>query len=149
MIDRVLALAMLLVGAIYLTQAVRMPLGTTAQPGPGFYPTLVGAFACVVALVIVALAVRRSCGDEPATREAEPENRRGVALAIVTLAGFCLLMPWVGYPMAALLFVGVMLRQLGAGWGGALITAVLSAEGSYYLFAGLLGVTLPRGYWPH
>ena len=26
---------------------------------------------------------------------------------------------------------------------------LLSAEGSYYLFAGLLGVTLPQGFWPH
>jgi hypothetical protein len=29
------------------------------------------------------------------------------------------------------------------------LTALLSAEVSYYLFAILLGVTLPRGFWPH
>ena len=150
MTERVVALAMLLASAIYLIQALRMPLGAAARPGPGFYPVAVGVFACVVALVIGALAFRRA-ETAAAAEEAEtaPEDRRRVWLTVVTLAGFCLLLPWIGYPLAALLFVATLLRQLGAGWRGALLAAALSAEGSYYLFAGLLGVTLPRGLWPH
>jgi hypothetical protein len=108
----------------------------------------VGAFACVVGLVIVALAFRRS----PALKrggDAEAVKTRPVWLAVATLAGFCGLLPWIGYPLAALLFVGTLLLQLGAGWKTALLAAVLSAEGSYYLFATLLGVLLPQGLWPH
>jgi hypothetical protein len=150
MIERVIALAMLVAGALYLMQALRMPLGAAARPGPGFYPAAVGAFACVVALVVVALAFRpaktAAAPDEP---EGMPDDRRRVWLTVVTLAGFCLVLPWIGYPLAALLFVTATLRQLGAGWGGAVLTALLSAEGSYYLFAGFLGVTLPQGFWPH
>ena len=150
MIERVVALAMLVVSAIYLVQALRMPLGAVARPGPGFYPAAVGAFAGVVALVLLTLTLRRRervAATED--REAAPEDRRRVWLAVATLAVFCLLLPWVGYPLAALLFTAAMLRQLGAGWRGALLIALVSAEGSYYLFAGLLGVTLPRGLWPH
>jgi len=144
------ALAMLVASAVYLVQALRMPLGAAARPGPGFFPVAVGVFACVVALVLVALAVRR-VERAPAAEDAAatPEDRRRVWLAVVTLAAFCLVLPWVGYPLAALLFVAAMLLQLGAGWRGAVLTALVSAEGSYYLFAGLLGVTLPRGLWPH
>lgn len=148
MAERIVALAMLVASAVYLTQALRMPLGAAARPGPGFYPVGVGAFACVVGLVIVALAFRRS----PALRhgeDAEAVTTRPVWLAVATLAGFCGLLPWIGYPLAALLFVGTLLLQLGAGWKTALLAAVLSAEGSYYLFATLLGVLLPQGLWPH
>jgi len=138
------------VSAVYLFQALRMPLGGAARPGPGFYPAAVGVFACLVALVVTAVAFRpraRTVRDD--APDGTPEDRRRVWLAVGTLSVFCLAMPWIGYPLAALLFVAALLRQLGAGWGGSLLAAALSAEGSYYLFAGLLGVTLPRGVWPH
>ena len=145
-----MALVMLLVSAIYLTQALRLPLGAAARPGPGFYPVGVGAFACVVALVVVALAFRRASAGAPDDDPlAGPAERRRVGWAVFTLAAFCLVLPWIGYPLAALLFVGALLRELGAGWRMTALAAVLSAEGSYYLFANLLGVLLPRGLWPH
>jgi hypothetical protein len=150
MTERIVALAMLLASAVYLTQALRMPLGTAARPGAGFYPVGVGVFAGVVALVLTVIAFRRAALAPPAeSAGTEPGDRRSVLLAVVTLAGFCLLMPWAGYPLTALLFMAALLLQLGAGWRAALIAAVLSAEGSYYLFAIVLGVTLPRGLWPH
>lgn len=151
MVERIVALAILVVSGIYLLQALRMPLGSAARPGAAFYPVAVGVFACIVALVVTALAFRRPGNHAPAEVEEETsaDGRRQVWLAVVTLGGFCLLLPWIGYPLAALVFVATLLRQLGAGWRRALLTAVLSAEGSYYLFAILLGATLPRGLWPH
>lgn len=151
MIERIVALALLVTSATYLFYALRMPLGAAARPGPGFYPAGVGAFACGVALVLTAIAFRRAtvAGRALDTTETLPDSRRRVWLAVATLAGFTLFMPWIGYPLAALLFVAALLRQLGAGWGPALLAAVLSAEGSYYLFAVLLGVILPSGFWPH
>ena len=150
MVERATALTLLAVSAVYLVQALRMPLGAAARPGPGFYPVAVGVFACGVALVVTAVAFRaRACPVEADSPDATPEDHRRVWVAVGMLAVFCLSMPWIGYPLAALLFVAVLLRQLGAGWGGSLLAAALSAEGSYSLFAGLLGVTLPRGLWPH
>ena len=149
MTERIVALAMLAAGAVYLTQALRMPLGAAARPGPGFYPVGVGVFACVVALVVVALTFRAPAGASRRDWDGGSLERRQVGIAVATLAGFCFLLPWIGYPLAALLFVGTLLLELGAGWRRALLTAVLSAEGSYYLFATLLGVTLPQGFWFH
>jgi len=147
--ERVVALVTLAASGLYLTLALRMPLGTAARPGAAFYPVAVGAFACVVALVSTALAFRRPAGGPADAPESAATERRQVGLAVATLAGFCLLMPWIGYPLAALLFIGALLRELGAAWGVTVLTALLSAEVSYYLFAILLGVTLPRGFWPH
>ncbi len=61
------------------------------------------------------------------------------------LIGFCLLLPWIGYSLAALLFTGLLLRGLGARWSAAAAIAAVSALGSYYVFGVLLGVPLPRG----
>ena len=151
MVERVVALAVLSVSGAYLAYALRMPLGTMARPGAGFYPVAVGAFACGVALVVTAMAFRRAAagGGVIEATEATDDGPRPVWPAAATLAGFTLFMPWLGYPLAALLFVAALLRQQGAGWRSTLLAAVLSAEGSYYLFAILLGVTLPQGLWPH
>ena len=51
--------------------------------------------------------------------------------------------------LVAFAFVGFLLRALGGrGWVVIVMTALLSAVLSYYLFAVLLGVPLPRGPWP-
>ena len=63
------------------------------------------------------------------------------------LVAFCLALPWIGYPAAALAFVTVVLRYLGSRWTTALLAGVLSSAISYALFAVLLDVPLPRGLW--
>jgi len=47
------------VSTLYLTQALKLPLGTAAKPGAGFSPMAVGVFACVVPLPAGASPVRR------------------------------------------------------------------------------------------
>src|SRR5438094_9604767 len=104
MAERVVALVMLLASGLYLTQALRMPVGTAARPGPAFYPVAVGVLACAVVLVVIATAFRRSAPVVAAEPEdATAAERRHVGLTVATLAGFCLLLPWIGYPLAALL----------------------------------------------
>jgi putative tricarboxylic transport membrane protein len=145
--ERVLALATLLGGGLFLTQALGLPYGSAARPGAGFFPTLVAVFACAVGFV----ATVRSFLVAPRTaRRAmplEPEPRARVIVAVVLLLAFCAFLPWIGYPLAAAGFVALLLRRLGASSKAAALTAVLSAAGSYFLFAFLLDVPLPRGLW--
>jgi putative tricarboxylic transport membrane protein len=149
MIERVVPLIVLVGTGIYLSQALSLPIGTTAQPGPGFFPVAVAAFACVVGLAATAIAFRTSVPARAGTAaDAEdPMRRRRVVGAEAALAAFCLVLPWIGYLLAAFGFVAVVLQRLGSRWSAALTTAALSAGGSYYLFAVLLDVPLPRGPW--
>jgi hypothetical protein len=142
--DRAWTLGLLAAGGAYLAAALTFPLGTVARPGPGFFPVGVGIFLCLVAAALVVAAFR---GQAVATAPSLQAGGGGRVVATVTgLVGFCLLMPWIGYPVCALLFVALLLRRLGgAGWIGAVVTAVLSAIVSYYAFAVLLGVPLPAG----
>ena len=149
MVARLVPLVILAVFGFYLAQAMRLPFGTAAKPGAGFYPVAVAVFACVVALVAGA---RAFLSPQPVRAAAlsgatDPARRRRVAGAVGALAVFCLTLPWIGYPIAAFGFVSVVLWGLGGRWQAALLTGALGSAGSYYLFAVLLGVPLPRWPW--
>ena len=144
MVERLLALAVLAASGVYLANAWPLPLGTAARPGAGFFPLSVGVFGAAVALIWVLRAIRRA----PAAAEGlvvPEESRRRVAAATGVLVGYCLFLPWMGYPLAAFLFVGLLLRWLGARWTAAFAIALACALASYYVFAVLLEVPLPRG----
>jgi hypothetical protein len=149
MVDRVVPLAIVVAAGFYLTQALALPFGSIARPGAGFYPVVVAVFACVVGLGATAKAfmTARDAGVAAPAERLDAAARGRVAASVLALTGFCLLMPWIGYPLAALAFVAVVLKRLGGGWAAALTIAVLSAALSYYLFAVLLDVPLPRGPW--
>ena len=144
MVERLLAVAVLVAGLVYLVNAWSLPLGTAARPGAGFYPLAVGVFGAAAILAWLASALRGS--PSAAGVGAIAVDARGRVLATAgLLVGFCVALPWAGYPAAAFLFTGLLLRGLGAGWTTALTIGAASALVSYYGFGTLLGVPLPRG----
>ena len=145
MIDRLAALAVLAAAAAYLAGALPLPRGVSARPGPGFFPLLVGVFSCLAAAGFVVETFRRVPLRAPAGAGLPADARMRALATAGALVAFVLLLPWVGYPGVTLLFVATMLRSLGGSWTLALATAVASAAGSYYLFASVLSVPLPKG----
>jgi putative tricarboxylic transport membrane protein len=143
--ERWWALGFLVASGAYLAASLGFPLGSVAKPGPGFFPVGVGAFLCLAA---AALAVMRGRGPRAAARDPGllADARGRVTATVAGLVGFCLLLPWAGYPTCAFLFVALLLRWLGgAGWPGVVITAAASALVTYYVFGVVLGVPLPAG----
>src|SRR5882672_5688421 len=147
MLARAVPLVLLAAAGVYLAFALRLPFGAAARPGAGFYPVIIAVFAVIVALAATASAFRDVPRGEADAAELDGAARRRVVISVVALAAFCLALPWVGYPAAALAFVTVVLRYLGARWTTALLTGALSSAASYGLFAVLLDVPLPRGPW--
>ena len=145
MTERLLALVVVAASGAYLLSAWPLPAGTTARPGAGFFPLGVGAFGAVLALVWTVSVFRRAPASGAADRRAPGEGLGRVVATAGSLAGFCLLLPYAGYPVAALVFAAVLLRWLGAGWRSALVIGLASAALSYYLFGVVLSVPLPRG----
>ena len=152
MIERVLALAFLAASGVYVANAWTLPLGTAARPGAGSYPLAVGIFGGAVALAWVVVSLRRaragpdleSAAGPPAKPRDAAAGRR-VAITAGLLIAFCWLLPVAGYPVAAFLFVALLLRGLNAGWTSAALIALLTAAASHYVFGTLLGVPLPAG----
>ncbi len=158
MLERVVALVTVVGGGIYLSQALALPFGSVERPGAGFFPVVVAVFTCIVGAIVTVQAFRGGgttaqmggsggSGTGPPVRENTPERRSRVVTGVVLLVAFCLLLPRVGYPLLAFAFVAVFLRRLGSSWRGAALLGALSAGVSYYLFAVLLDVALPRGPW--
>lgn len=143
MAHRLAALVVLLAGGAYLVAALPLPRGVAARPGAGFFPMLVGVFFCLAAATFVVETFRRA-PVRAVSDIAAGARRRALSTAAV-LVGFVLLLPWLGYPAVTFLFVATMLRALGGSWTLAVVTALTSAVGSYYLFAMVLSVPLPKG----
>jgi putative tricarboxylic transport membrane protein len=143
MVERLLAVALLAAVLVYLGSAWSLPMGTTARPGAGFYPLVVGIFGTLALLGWLALTLRGGRGGGAVAVAADARGRVLATAALLT--GFCLALPWTGYPLAALLFTALLLRGLGAGTVTALVVGVAGALVSYYGFGALLGVPLPRG----
>jgi hypothetical protein len=147
MTERLAAVAFLAASAAYTAGAWTFPHGTAVRPGPGFFPLAVGGFLCAVALVFAASAFRGAAAGAPRPSAApEPGARGRVGVTALALVGFCLLVPWAGYPLVAFLFVTVLIKRLGdTRWVVALLVGVACAAASAYVFGSLLGVPLPRG----
>jgi putative tricarboxylic transport membrane protein len=143
--ERACALGILVLSGAYLVGSLGFPAGTFARPGPGFFPVAVGVFLCGAAAVLT-VTLGRGLRSASVVADAPAEARARVAATVVALVGFCLLLPWGGYPICAFVFVALLLRRLGdTGWVGALVTAGLAAVVTFYVFGVLLGVPLPRG----
>jgi hypothetical protein len=159
MLERLVAFTLLAAIGVYLASAWGLPRGTIERPGPGFYPVAVGLFGAAAALTWVVSTLRRPVGappvaaaglPAPAAAQAtpaldHPAARKRVIVTGALLVGFCLALPWIGYPPAAFAFVLLALRGMGAGWLPALSIGLITAGASYYVFGILLGVPLPGG----
>lgn len=142
---RAVALAFLAGSALYLVQAARLPLGSVEQPGAGLFPILVGAFLLAVSAAHLLRDLRRSSGTRPLPPAGTGRRVMGVVAA---LGAFCLLLPWLGYAVAALGLLLAILPLFGlARWGMTAAVALVATVASYYLFAVVLGVPLPAGVW--
>jgi putative tricarboxylic transport membrane protein len=109
----------------------------------------VGIFLCAAAGALVLGAARDTAAPAGAAEPRAgltPDARARVIVTTAGLIGFCLLLPWIGYPVCAFLFVALLLRRLGgARWPSVVVSAAVSAFLSHYVFAVLLGVPLPSG----
>lgn len=129
-------------GFFYLIEAVRYPLGTAAQPGPGLYPLLVG-----VVLILSAVGMGREAflrAPQGAVEWPAGKARPRVIAVGVSALGYSFLLPLLGHPLTAGLLALVVLQVMGARpWFLRVGVAVAIVLGSHYVFAVLLGVPLP------
>ena len=143
--ERAWALGFLAASGAYLAASLGFPLGNVTKPGPGFFPVGVGVFLCLAAAALM-ISPRRGVPAGAGVASLSRDARARVFATILGLVAFCLLLPWLGYPVCAFLFIALLLRRLGgARWPGVVTTAVVGALVSYYVFAVLLGVPFPAG----
>ena len=119
------------------------PLGSLHDPGPGYMPLLLAIFLGVMGLLIAALGGRSA----PVQSMAWPEARRAAMILVVCAFG-AVALERLGYRITVmamlLVFVGVIERKKPL---AAAAVAIGFALASYFLFATLLKVQLPKSPW--
>jgi putative tricarboxylic transport membrane protein len=141
-----LALGFLVLGGAAILGSLALPFGSTAHPGAGFYPLLVG-----IALTALSLSfLKPDRKGRISAEEMEPfprgKDRNRVATVAVTLILFAILLKPLGYGISSALLLIVVLKSLGMReWFRILLIAAAVSAVSYFLFASILGVPLPRG----
>lgn len=139
--DRVLGLGLIGLAAFIAVQAVRLEVPFSYDPvGPRAFPLLLAALLAALSLVLVL---------KPGSNGHWPDRSLTVKLLAVlaTLLIYALLFTRLGFIVTTLLTAVALARAFAAPWGKALLTGVLIAVGSYYVFTAGLGISLPSGDW--
>lgn len=140
--DRLAGFVLVAVAAAIAWETRSLPLGSLHEPGPGYLPlitaVLMGGFGVLVALR----------GGGPALGAMKwPEARHALALlGACAFAAFAL--ERLGYRLTTLallvFFLGVIERRRPLAIA---VVALGLSLGTFYIFADLLRVPLPRGPW--
>jgi len=140
--DAIVAAVALALGASAVFESSKLAFGTIHSPAPGFFPWWTSVLIVLLALVLLiqALTLRSGAAGERPGRIAK------VAALLIVLSAYTFLLDPLGYPLCTFLLVLFMLRAIDPQrWTVALGMAVISAVGSYVVFAVWLSVPLPRG----
>jgi putative tricarboxylic transport membrane protein len=135
------------IGVLYLIGSLFLPIGTSAAPQGGLFPLLVAILLVALSVALIA-GVRKGAPGAVEAIEAFPmgQDRRRVLAVSSALVLYSLLLKPIGYLVSTVALMGVIVYLLGLrGWIRIAMTAVLTGVLSYYLFAVLLDVPLPRG----
>jgi hypothetical protein len=139
--DQISGAALAIAGALVAAQSWQYPMGSLAEPGPGYLPFVLGLALAGFGALVAAAGARspafrwRHFGDGPK------------GLAILAGLGFAALaLERLGYriTIAVLLvyYLGVIERR---SWAMTLALTLIVSLGTYYVFAALLRVPLPIG----
>ena len=132
----------LIFGAAAAYESAKLPFGTVHNPGQGFFPWWTSVVIILLAMILLIRALK---SRSSAAREKSGRIARVVALLVV-LAAYSFLLDPLGYPLCTFFLVLFMLRATDPQrWTVALGIALITAVGSYIVFAVWLRVPLPRG----
>ncbi len=137
------AAALLLVGMFFVWQSASLKFGSIEQPGPGFFPMVLGLVLSALASVIALSRWR-----QPADGEAITFGHRDVWLAFVALIALPILFERLGASATLGLFMAALLVLIGR--VSPLIAIAASAAAMlavWGFFQVLLGVRLPPGFF--
>jgi putative tricarboxylic transport membrane protein len=142
-LDGVAGIALFVLAAALAWEAGKLPMGSLADPGPGFLPLALAI--ALAAFAILIFAFDRT--SRPWSELEWPEAPRALGiLAATAFAAYAL--ERLGYRLAIFLVGAFLLLGLERkGLLASLIGSLALSFGTYYLFSTLLKVPLPLGPW--
>jgi hypothetical protein len=137
-------LMFLAVGVMFAWGATEYPFGSSARPGPGYFPFGLGLLLAVLGAVVLfkSLTVESDGGDPIGAFAWRP-----LVVVVISVAAFGWLLPRLGLVCTLpLLVFAVSLAGDEFHWRDALLGSVVLTAGSWFIFVWGLSLTLP--VWP-
>lgn len=144
--DQITGLIWFAVGSGMAIEGIKLGLGKLQLPGVGFMPFLVGGVlgSCGFVLTILATLKEKGDGDE-VWRE---QNWRNLVLPLLSLLFYVLLLESLGFLVTTFLFQFFLLKLTAPkSWLSPVLTSLLIAFCSYFIFSLWLKIPLPKGIW--
>lgn len=136
-------LVILLVGALFIVESLRLGLGRIQKPGPGMLPLMAGSgltLASLYALVRSLLAAKEAAGRFFGTHIVN------VLVILVGLTAYVLLFPWLGYLAGTFILMAFLFKAGGfRHWGMVVLCALLTTAATYIVFSTWLKLRFPEG----
>lgn len=144
--DRLSALVFLAIGLSALYGSIRLGLGTTREPGPGFLGLLVSSFISLMALIIWLHSAKKGDKEQKLSDLWQGLKwKRPLAVCVITI-GYILAFEWLGFAISTFLFLMILMKGMETlAWWKALLLSALSTGFSYLLLSISLESSLPKG----
>ncbi len=132
------------VGAAFAVGALNYSFGSSARPGPAYFPFGLGVLLAILGAVVLfkSLTIEMEGGDKIGAWALRP-----LFIVVLSVAGFGFLLPKLGMVISLPLLVVVAATASDEfHWKDALINAVVMTLGSWLIFIKGLSLTIPM--WP-
>lgn len=133
-------------GAVVVIAAAQIKAGVAERLPSATLPLTLGALLTLGGLLLAWRSWRLA---EPGETIAWPgaTGARRVVLALLGLAVYVALTPWLGLPLASFLFTFSLVWYLDRRWLRSLIVGLTTGLAVYYVFIELLELSFPVGPW--
>ena len=144
--ETIIALALLGFSALYLVSSLQLEIGNPRNPGPGFFPIVMGVLLTVCTGIYGIRVIRKRTQGEESAPPVAGKNYRAIAAIIASGIAYPLILGTLKFVVSTFAVTFVMLyilkpQKLFSAFFLALAMAVVS----FMIFARLLGVGLPMG----
>jgi putative tricarboxylic transport membrane protein len=148
--DRYASLFFLALAAFICQQSMGYGVGTLDRPGPGFLSFGAGAAMGLLALAfLIGTFLKGQANSEPSGEAEESGHTAKVVAISVALFVYAVVVNWLGFLLATLLFVFFLFRIVETeSWWRSLLKGLLVTAGNYLVFVVWLGINLPKGVLP-
>lgn len=147
LIDRYIGLVLCALGCVFCVKSFAYPFGSLRSPGAGFFPLF---FSLLLVTLAMAIVVNTFLGkkEEQSNVPSAPAkgSAKNILLAILSLLGFRLLLPVIGFAPTTFLFIFFLGKYLAHyDWKATGVLALTAASLSYFIFQFLLKIPFPAG----
>jgi putative tricarboxylic transport membrane protein len=143
--DWITGVILLILSGYVIQESLRMQSSASFGPGMGFLPFWLGVALAVLAVILIVSA--RRYPRDLADRSPFPAKKAliSVTLVLAGLAGYIILMEWLGFIVNTILLVAFLLKGVERErWPMTVMVAVLATAVLYIIFQILLTIGLPK-----